>query len=404
MKPARNHAVITVALCFIVALLEGVDIQSAGIAGPGIAAHFQLDKAEMGWVFSSSILGLLPGAFIGGLLADRIGRKTVLIGSVLLFGAFSIVTSMAWDLPSLLSARFMTGLGLGAALPNLIALSSESARETGRATAVSLMYCGVPLGGATASLVAMLGGAEQWQLVFHVGGWAPIIVAPVLYFFLPESSSYQATTRSQNAQSRTGIADGLFGRGQAMPTLLLWISCFFTLTVVYMLLNWLPTLLAGQGFSRSEVGTVQTLLNLGMASGSILAGVLLDRWNAIKLVALIYGGMLLALLGLGISASFVNMLIAGFIAGFFVLAAQLILYALAPQFYPSAIRATGVGSAVAIGRLGSMSGPLIAGQMLASGTGVAGLMLAASPGILAAAASVIVLLRREERKMALRIA
>ncbi|WP_459729958.1 3-(3-hydroxy-phenyl)propionate transporter MhpT [Pseudomonas sp. MHK4] len=404
MKPARNHAVITVALCFIVALLEGVDIQSAGIAGPGIAAHFQLDKAEMGWVFSSSILGLLPGAFIGGLLADRIGRKTVLIGSVLLFGAFSIVTSMAWDLPSLLSARFMTGLGLGAALPNLIALSSESARETGRATAVSLMYCGVPLGGATASLVAMLGGAEQWQLVFHVGGWAPIIVAPVLYFFLPESSSYQATTRSQNAQSRTGIADGLFGRGQAMPTLLLWISCFFTLTVVYMLLNWLPTLLAGQGFSRSEVGTVQTLLNLGMASGSILAGVLLDRWNAIKLVALIYGGMLLALLGLGISASFVNMLIAGFIAGFFVLAAQLILYALAPQFYPSAIRATGVGSAVAIGRFGSMSGPLIAGQMLASGTGVAGLMLAASPGILAAAASVIVLLRREERKMALRIA
>ncbi|GAB6404132.1 hypothetical protein PMHK_15600 [Pseudomonas sp. MHK4] len=189
-----------------------------------------------------------------------------------------------------------------------------------------------------------------------------------------------------------------------MPTLLLWISCFFTLTVVYMLLNWLPTLLAGQGFSRSEVGTVQTLLNLGMASGSILAGVLLDRWNAIKLVALIYGGMLLALLGLGISASFVNMLIAGFIAGFFVLAAQLILYALAPQFYPSAIRATGVGSAVAIGRFGSMSGPLIAGQMLASGTGVAGLMLAASPGILAAAASVIVLLRREERKMALRIA
>ena len=404
MKLARNHAVITVALCFIVALLEGVDIQSAGIAGPGIAAHFQLDKAEMGWVFSSSILGLLPGAFIGGLLADRIGRKTVLIGSVLLFGAFSIVTSMAWDLPSLLSARFMTGLGLGAALPNLIALSSESARETGRATAVSLMYCGVPLGGATASLVAMLGGAEQWQLVFHVGGWAPIIVAPVLYFFLPESSSYQATTRSQNAQPRTGIADGLFGRGQAMPTLLLWISCFFTLTVVYMLLNWLPTLLAGQGFSRSEVGTVQTLLNLGMASGSILAGVLLDRWNAIKLVALIYGGMLLALLGLGVSASFVNMLIAGFIAGFFVLAAQLILYALAPQFYPSAIRATGVGSAVAIGRLGSMSGPLIAGQMLASGTGVAGLMLAASPGILAAAASVIVLLRREERKLALRIA
>jgi AAHS family 3-hydroxyphenylpropionic acid transporter len=383
---------LTVGLCFIVALLEGIDIQAAGIAGPGIAAHFGLGKTEMGWVFSASILGLLPGSFVGGVLADRVGRKTVLIASVLLFGVFSIATSFAWNLPSLLAVRVLTGIGLGAALPNLIALSSEAAGDSLKATAVSLMYCGVPLGGATASLVTMFSGANHWELVFHIGGWAPILVAPLLYRFLPESHSFQSKKRPYQPGNST-VAIGLFSSGQVLPTVALWLSCFFTLTVVYMLLNWLPTLLASLGFSRPQVGVVQLLLNMGMACGSIMAGVLLDRWYSSKLIVLIYGGVLLSLFGLAVSGSFPSMAVAGFTAGFFILAAQLMLYALAPQFYPTEVRATGVGAAVCVGRLGSISGPLIAGQMLASGSGVAGLMLAAAPGILAAAMGVAVLIR-----------
>ncbi|MNO45854.1 4-hydroxybenzoate transporter PcaK [compost metagenome] len=389
----RGSTVITIALCFVVALLEGIDIQSAGIAGPGIAGAFGLDRSQMGWVFSASILGLLPGAFIGGLLADRIGRKHVLIGSVMLFGCFSLITTATWDLPGLLIARFMTGLGLGAALPNLIALCSESADDSARATAVSLMYCGVPLGGALASLVTLFGAIDNWKLVFHMGGWTPLLVAPLLYFLLPESTAYRGHVQSSST-SRPSVLQGLFQEGQALSTLLLWVSCFFTLTVVYMLLNWLPSLLVGQGFSRPQAGMVQLLLNLGMAAGSILAGLLLDRWRASLLVSLIYVGILVSLLALGRSSDLPSMLMAGFAAGFFVLAAQLILYALAPQLYPAQVRATGVGSAVAIGRLGSISGPLIAGQMLATGTGASGLMLAASPGIVLAAAGLIVLLRQ----------
>ncbi|MBD9505038.1 3-(3-hydroxy-phenyl)propionate transporter MhpT [Pseudomonas sp. BGr12] len=381
---------LTILLCFIVALLEGMDIQSAGIAGPGIAAHFGLDKAQLGWVFSASILGLLPGAFAGGWLADRIGRKRVLTVAVALFGLFSLLTTQSWNLDSLLLARFMTGLGLGAALPNLIALTSESASNDRRATAVSLMYCGVPLGGALASLAGMFATPERWQLVFHLGGWAPLLVAPLLHLRLPESAAYQ---HQVDEGQRTGMAQGLFGNGQAVPTLLLWLSCFFTLMVVYLLLNWLPSLLIGQGFSRPQAGSVQLLLNLGMALGSVLAGVLLDRWRPALLVALIYGGILLTLAALGSFEGFAGMLLAGFAAGFFVLAAQLVLYALAPQFYPAGIRATGVGSAVAVGRLGSIGGPLLAGQMLASGSGTAGLMGLAAPGVLIAAAGIILLLR-----------
>ncbi|WP_370599416.1 3-(3-hydroxy-phenyl)propionate transporter MhpT [Pseudomonas nitroreducens] len=381
---------LTILLCFIVALLEGVDIQSSGIAGPGIAAHFGLDKVQLGWVFSASILGLLPGAFVGGWLADRIGRKRVLTAAVTLFGLFSLLTTQSGSLDSLLAARFMTGLGLGAALPNLIALTSEAAGSAQRATAVSLMYCGVPLGGALASLAGMSAGAERWQLVFHIGGWAPLLVAPLLYLRLPESPAY---LRPGNERQRIGVYQGLFRSGQALPTLLLWLSCFFTLMVVYMLLNWLPSLLMGQGFSRAQAGSVQLLLNLGMALGSVLAGVLLDRWRPTLLVTLIYAGILLALAGLGSLDGFVSMLLVGFTAGFFVLAAQLVLYALAPQFYPAGIRATGVGSAVAVGRLGSIGGPLLAGQMLASGAGATGLMAVAAPGIVVAAAGIILLLR-----------
>ena len=146
---SSSRLMLTIGLCFLVALMEGLDLQAAGIAAGGIAQAFALDKMQMGWIFSAGILGLLPGALVGGMLADRYGRKRILIGSVALFGLFSLATAIAWDFPSLVFARLMTGVGLGAALPNLIALTSEAAGPRFRGTAVSLMYCGVPIGGDT---------------------------------------------------------------------------------------------------------------------------------------------------------------------------------------------------------------------------------------------------------------
>lgn len=388
-----QRPLLTIGLCFIVALLEGLDLQATGIAAPHMAREFGLDAAMLGWVFSAGLIGLLPGAFVGGYLADRLGRKRILTVAVLLFGVFSLGTAHAWDYPTLLLARLMTGLGLGAALPILIAMTSEAAPAHLRSTAVSLTYCGVPLGGALASLIGMLGLDDAWRTVFYVGGIAPIAVAVALVGWLPESRDFR--TQEGLAPTTDGTLAQLFGPGRLGRTLLLWLACFFTLTVLYMLLNWLPSLLLGKGFTRPQAGVVQILFNLGGAAGSFLTGRMMDRDRAGRAVCIAYAGMLLSLAGLGLSLDFALVLLAGFTAGYCAIGGQLVLYALAPTQYPTQVRATGVGASVAVGRLGSMAGPLAAGQILAAGAGVGGLLLAASPGLVVAAAAALALLAKD---------
>ena len=377
----------TIGLCFLVALMEGLDLQAAGIAAQGMAAAFELDKLHMSWVFSAGIFGLLPGAFAGGWLADRIGRKRVLMASVGLFGVFSLATALAWDINSLLVARCLTGVGLGAALPNLIALTSEVAGPRLRGTAVSLMYCGVPLGAALAALIGIADLAGGWQVVFYVGGVVPLLIVPLLGLYLPESQQF----RNVQGEAPIGVVQGLFREGAALPTTLIWVCYFFTLMVVYILINWLPSLVIGQGFTGRQASWVMLALQIGAAAGTLFLGWVMDRLPAWALSALIYVGILVSLTALGLASHLPGMLAAGFIAGFFATGGQCVLYALAPHFYRPSIRATGVGSAVAIGRLGAMSGPLVAGKMLALGTGTAGVMLASAPGIVIAAVAMFYL-------------
>lgn len=357
-----SRLVVTIGLCFMVALMEGLDLQAAGIAAVGMAQAFALDKMQMGWIFSAGILGLLPGALVGGMLADRHGRKRILLGSVLLFGLFSLATALAWSFPTLLLARLLTGVGLGAALPNLIALTSEAAGSRFRGRAVSLMYCGVPIGAALAAALGFSGLAAAWQIIFWIGGVVPLLLIPLLMRWLPESQAFQRAEASVPLRT-------LFAPGQAAATLLLWLGYFFTLLVVYMLINWLPMLL----------------------------GALMDKLTPLRMSLLIYSGILASLLALGSASSLTGMLLAGFVAGLFATGGQSVLYALAPLFYPAAIRATGVGTAVAVGRLGAMSGPLLAGKMLALGTGTVGVMAASAPGIVLAGVAVFWLMHRQQR-------
>lgn len=388
---------LTIALCFAVAVLEGIDFQAPGIAARGMAAAFELDKLQMGWVFSAGILGLLPGALVGGWLADRIGRKRVLIASVALFGIFSIATAHAWELNSLIVARLLTGVGLGAALPNLIALCSEAAGERLRGTAVSLMYCGVPLGAALAAMIGIVGYFDDWTVPFYVGGVLPLLVVPLLALWLPESAAFRARQESTTEEPRVPVVQGLFHNGAALPTVLLWVAYFFTLMVVYMLISWLPSLLVGQGFSGVQASWVIFSLQIGATVGTLMLGVLMNTLRPLGIAGLIYLGLLAALAALGMAESFASMLVAGFAAGMFATGGQGVLYALAPLFYRTEVRATGVGTAVAVGRLGAMSGPLVAGKMLALGTGTAGVMIASAPGLVVAGIAVFYLFVRSRR-------
>ncbi|EFP0623600.1 3-(3-hydroxy-phenyl)propionate transporter MhpT [Escherichia coli] len=376
---ASYRLTLTVGLCFLVALMEGLDLQAAGIAAVGIAHAFALDKMQMGWIFSAGILGLLPGALVGGMLADRYGRKRILIASVALFGLFSLATAISWDFSSLVFARLMTGVGLGAALPNLIALTSEAAGPRFRGTAVSLMYCGVPIGAALAAALGFSGLASAWQTVFWVGGVIPLLLVPLLMRWLPESQVYTQQTQVAAAPLRA-----LFAPATASATLLLWLCYFFTLLVE-------------QGFRPSQAAGVMFALQIGAASGTLILGALMDKLRPVVMSLLIYTGMLASLLALGTVSSLSGMLMAGFVAGMFATGGQSVLYALAPLFYSTQIRATGVGTAVAVGRLGAMSGPLLAGKMLALGTGTVGVMAASAPSILLAGLAVFILMSRKSQ-------
>jgi AAHS family 3-hydroxyphenylpropionic acid transporter len=381
-RATRARLIATIGLCFLVALMEGVDLQAPGIAAQGIMSAFAIDKLHMGWVFSAGVLGMLPGAFIGGRLADCFGRKRVLIASVGLFGLFSLATAIAWDYNSLIIARFLTGVGLGASLPNLIALTSEVAGPKLRGTAVSMMYCGIPLGAGSAALVGVNDFGVGWQLVFYIGGVIPLLIVPLLGSYLPESQAFAKATGGS-----VKVSELLFKGGRAKPTLLLWISFFFTLMMTYILINWLPSLLIAQGFTKADSSWVVLSMQIGAAIGTLFLGALMDRVPAWVMSPVIYIGILSALAGLYFSTTVSAMLVAGFIAGVFTTGGQSVLYAMTPLYYPAIGRATGVGSAVAIGRIGAMSGPLVVGQMLALGTGTAGIFLACAPGLIVAAAS-----------------
>ncbi|WP_175823696.1 3-(3-hydroxy-phenyl)propionate transporter MhpT [Burkholderia sp. BCC0419] len=391
----KSTVATTLALCFAIALLEGLDLQSVGVAAPRMAREFGLSVSQMGIAFSAGTFGLLPGAMLGGRLADRIGRKRVLIASVVLFGLLSIATAQVSTFAMLVVVRVLTGIGLGGAMPNLIALSSEAVEPRSRSSAVATMYCGIPFGGVIASVIGvLLAGDTEWRHIFYVGGVGPLLLVPLLVWFLPESRAYLDVAGTQAA--RTSVARTLFGDGRTTSTVALWVSYFCTLIVLYFLLNWLPSLMASRGLDRAHVGLVQIAFNVGAGLGALGIGAALDRMRASRVVGGMYVGIVLSLATLAAAPGFASLAAAAFAAGMFVVGGQSVLYALAAIYYPTAMRGTGVGAAVAVGRLGSVVGPLAAATLLAAGRSAPVVIGASIPVTLVAAFAAFVLIRRPQ--------
>ena len=390
----------TLFLCVAAALFEGFDNQSMGVAAPKLIPAFGLSPVATSWVFSAATFGLFIGAIVGGRLSDLIGRRQVLIGSMLIMGICSLWTATAGNLEVLILARFMTGLGLGGAMPNFIALSAEAVESSRRVATVTAVTAALPLGGALAGLIALSQGfglGLDWHAIFYVGGFGPIVLALIMIPTLRESRVPKAASEQSTGGSPVPpMMTALFGGGRAATTLQLWLGFFFAQMILLLMLNWLPTLFMGLHFSHAQASWSAILFNVsgafvGMLLARRCAGADRRLW-----IALTYGGIAASLVLLPTASTFTVAAIACALAGATIIGAQLILYASAPLYYETSIRGTGVGAAVGVGRLGSVFGPLYGGVLLAFGGASTVVLLGTIPFVLIAGVATLALARQAQ--------
>jgi AAHS family 3-hydroxyphenylpropionic acid transporter len=367
---AAPNVGITVALCFLVAVVEGFDIQAMGVAAPRLAPQFGFAPEQMGKIFAISNVGLVIGASIGGWLADKVGRKPVFIGAVVSFGIFTLLTSLVSTYDALFAVRFCAGLGFGAALPNMMALAAEVSAPAKRASTAAFMFAGMPLGGGTSALLTQLLPSDfDWRVLFEIGGILPLLLAPAIFFLMPET-----LTKSAAGTPRTNVYSALFREGRAPVTLLLWLAFLPTLLILYLILNWLPTLVTASGLDRAVAPQASLAFNFASIAGALVFGRLVDRMDTRWPMLLAYGGLIGSLIALSASSGLGMTLLLSGAAGFFLLGANYALYGVAATYYPTNVRGTGSGASVAVGRVGSIIGPLLAGVLLGSGTSASGVV------------------------------
>ena len=419
-QPVGRFQIGLLLTCAAVLFIDGFDTQAIGYVAPDLAREFNLDRSAMGMVFSAGLLGLMLGALTFGPIADRVGRKHIIIGSSIAFGLFTLATLFAHGITSLLAVRFLTGLGLGGAMPNAVALTSEFCPHRRRATMVMAMFCGFSVGAALGGLVAAaLIPAFGWRSVFVVGGIAPLIMVPILARRLPESVRFLAahgraparvaqllkqvsprTVFSPDAQFvvREAQLSGLpvlhlFREGRTPVTLLLWVVFFMSLLDLFFLANWLPTILNDLGASVSESAAIGSMLQVGGVVGAFALGSIIDRFS-FRALALVYFVAVFAVGAIGqFGHSVVLVTLAIFAAGFCIVGGQIAANALAAGFYPTSVRATGVGWALGIGRVGSIIGPLVGGVLLGGKWSTAAVFLTAAVAALCAALAAFALSR-----------
>jgi AAHS family 4-hydroxybenzoate transporter-like MFS transporter len=386
-------------LCFLVIAIDGFDTAIVGFIAPAIRAEWRLPVTALGPLFAAGLFGLMLGAFAVGPLADRHGRKAMLVASMIVFGAASLASAYSAGLASLIVLRFVTGLGLGGAMPMTITLASEFCPAPRRSSLVTLMFCGFTLGSAMGGFIAaQVLPSYGWRVLLAGGGIAPLLLAPVLVMLLPESVRFLVTklaAANGAAQGRIAAVLGriapaadfrgatfvdatpagkspvaqLFRGGLLKGTLLLWLAFFMSLLVVYLMTNWMPTLLhQASGASIADAAFVSAMYQVGGTIGAIVVGRLMDRFEPhhVLFASYLLGAAFIVLISLSAGTRAV-MTLAVFAAGACISGGQTGGNALSAAFYPTAYRATGVAWANGIGRSGSIVGSLLGGVLLGFG-------------------------------------
>jgi AAHS family 4-hydroxybenzoate transporter-like MFS transporter len=411
-----------IGLCALMAMIDGMDTQAIGLVAPAIASDWHVPAAAFGPVFGSSLFSGLIGALVVGQAGDRFGRKPVLLFSVLVLALGSLATPLTHSISDLLIVRLVTGFGLGGALPIIISITSEFSPKRLRLNIVALMYCGFPFGSVLGGmLAAQLIPRFGWASIFYIGGVVPFILLPAFAFIMPESISFLASNGKRdkvealskrlglqvedlsvvhsNPEARATVRR-LFAEGRAIGTLLLWATLFLSLLLTVFLVSWMPLVThhAGLGIKSAVLGVAA--LNLGGIVGCFFIGWISRRFSSIVPIAVAYalGGAAVGLIGVAVQSGPILLLAVSFVAGILTVGSQMCAVALSASYYESALRSTGVGWALGIGRIGAIIGPVIGGILIAQHVSTPTLFLIAGAVSLGASAAVFGIARITRRR------
>ena len=376
--------------CLLIILFDGYDLAINGVVLPLLMVEWGLTAMQAGMLASTALAGMMFGAMIFGSLADKIGRKKVIMICIVLFSGLTFAGGFASNPTEFAILRFLAGLGIGGVMPNLVALTSEYAPIRMRSTLVTGMFSGYAVGGVMADLLGSWFTPDfGWQIMFFIAG-IPLFLLPVIWKFLPESLTF-IVQQDRQAEARKIVSRleptitvketttfeldkvdvpesasvmSLFRRGRAMNTVLFWIAFFTCLLTMYALSSWLPKLMMAAGYSMDNSLMFMMVMNIGAVIGIIGGGILADRFH-LKPVLMclgIIGAVVMSLMGFQSNEFLLYILV--FLAGAASIGSQMLLYSYVAQFYPLAVRSTGIGWSSAIGRMGAIIGPILIGGLL----------------------------------------
>jgi len=418
--PMRPLQMIVVALCIALNALDGFDVLAISFAAPGIAEEWGVDKATLGVVLSMELLGMAVGSVLIGNVADRIGRRPTILSCLVVMACGMYAAMHAEGVTILSVIRFLTGIGIGGMLSSTSAMVAEFSNDKRRGLAVALNIAGYSTGAILGGLLAsrLLAETGDWRSVFTLGAIASGVLVPLAFFFLPESIESLVARRPAGALDRVNqtlvrighapvevlpsppeqllkpsIAS-LFGPGFARTTILLTIAYFAQILFFYYIQKWVPKIVVDMGFDASQAGGVLVAANVGNLAGAVIIGLASQRFRLRPLVA---GAMLAGVVAIGLfgvaGPDLTRLSITVAVAAFFINSGVVGMYPLLAQAYPAALRASGTGFVIGIGRGGSALGPVVAGALFASGGSLLLVSLVMGLGGLLAAAMILLLPR-----------
>jgi benzoate transport len=425
-EPMGRAQLIAVAICIALTALDGFDVLSISFASPGIAAEWGIDRAMLGIVLSMELIGMCAGSvFVGG-LADRIGRRPVALGCLVVMAIGMALATTAHDVTTLSAFRLLTGLGIGGMLAASNAMAAEFANARRRNLAVALMACGYPLGAIIGgSIASRLLASGSWRSVFAFGAIVSGAFIPIVWFLMPETVAYLAHRRPANVLERINAVlrrlghatvtalpapspdaprarmTELFTPALARTTVLLTVAYFAHLMTFYFILKWIPKIVVDMGFAPSTAGGVLVWANVGGLIGALALSGLTQRVGVrpLVIVAMLLAAVMVTVFGQGQPDLARLSLVAG-VAGMFTNAAIVGLYAIVAQSYPTAVRAGGTGFIIGVGRGGAALGPIVAGFLFTHGGGLPSVATVMALGSLLAAAAILALRYREQHTAA----